>query len=303
MPADFPLGRIVWHELMTTDTPAAIDFYQAVVGWDTMNWGQDPGYRLWTNGDTPVGGLMILPVEARQMGAPPHWLMYVGVPDCGATIDQASGLGAQVLVPPQTIPTVGTFAVLSDPQAAVFAVLQPEGDVPGHDGEPKRGEFSWHELATTDWEAAWAFYSRLFGWETTEDMDMGPMGVYHMFGRNGQSMGGMFNKPPEMPQPPNWLCYAKVKNVDHATEKITLRGGTVVNAPMDVPGGDRIVQCLDPQGVAFALHSVAPKQAKRAKPAKRAKSKSAKASRATGRKTAKTRRSKRAAKTVRKKRR
>jgi predicted enzyme related to lactoylglutathione lyase len=34
-------------------------------------------------------------------------------------------------------------------------------------------------------------------------------------------------------------------------------GGTVLNGPMEVPGGDMVAQCLDPQGAAFALHSTA----------------------------------------------
>ncbi|HWK08496.1 MAG TPA: hypothetical protein VNR64_00500 [Vicinamibacterales bacterium] len=34
-------------------------------------------------------------------------------------------------------------------------------------------------------------------------------------------------------------------------------GGRVLNGPMDVPGGDRVAQCLDPQGAAFAVHSKA----------------------------------------------
>ncbi len=35
-------------------------------------------------------------------------------------------------------------------------------------------------------------------------------------------------------------------------------GGQVLNGPMDVPGGDKIAQCMDPQGAVFALHSAAP---------------------------------------------
>jgi hypothetical protein len=30
--------------------------------------------------------------------------------------------------------------------------------------------------------------------------------------------------------------------------------GQVAHGPMEVPGGDRIAQCFDPQGAMFALH-------------------------------------------------
>ena len=65
----------------------------------------------------------------------------------------------------------------------------------------------------------------------------------------------MFNKPPEMPFPPNWLQYIQVDSADGAAERVKANGGQVLNGPMDVPGGDRIAQCLDPQGGAFAVHS------------------------------------------------
>ncbi len=32
------------------------------------------------------------------------------------------------------------------------------------------------------------------------------------------------------------------------------RAAEVLNGPMEVPGGDRVTQCLDPQGATFALH-------------------------------------------------
>ena len=60
---------------------------------------------------------------------------------------------------------------------------------------PKIGEFSWHELATTEQPgAAFEFYSTLFGWEKVSEFDMGPVGIYLIFGRNGTQLGGMFNK-------------------------------------------------------------------------------------------------------------
>jgi predicted enzyme related to lactoylglutathione lyase len=39
---------------------------------------------------------------------------------------------------------------------------------------------------------------------------------------------------------------------------VTQLGGQVLNGPMEVPGGDIIAQCMDPQGAAFALHSKKP---------------------------------------------
>jgi predicted enzyme related to lactoylglutathione lyase len=110
-------------------------------------------------------------------------------------------------------------------------------------------------LITTDHEAAYDFYADLFGWEKTDAMDMGEMGTYQMYGQGEETYGGMFNKPEDMPAPPHWLLYVKVPDVEAAAAKVTELGGQVLNGPMDVPGGDQIVQCMDPQGGVFALHS------------------------------------------------
>ena len=36
--------------------------------------------------------------------------------------------------------------------------------------------------------------------------------------------------------------------------RVKANGGQLLDEPMQVPGGDWIVQCLDPQGAEFALH-------------------------------------------------
>jgi predicted enzyme related to lactoylglutathione lyase len=244
--------------MLTVDKDATIDFYKQVVGWDTQDWeGGEKPYTMFTIEDTPVGGIMDLPEEAAAAGAPPHWLGYVSTPDTDATVERAKELGGQVLMEPMSVPDVGRMSVLRDPQGAVFAVFTPEADPPGHEGPPQTGEFSWHELATSDYEAGFDFYSALFGWTKTTAMDMGEMGVYQMYVTGDRELGGMYNLLPEIPALPHWLLYTTVSDVDAAAETVKSLGGRVLNGPMDVPDGDRVVQCMDPQGAAFALHSKA----------------------------------------------
>ena len=108
----------------------------------------------------------------------------------------------------------------------------------------------------TDMAAAMKFYEQVFGWQPSESMDMGHMGKYQMFNRPHGMIGGIMNKPPEMANvPPYWLIYFRVPDVDAATERIKANGGKIVNGPMEVPGGDRVVLATDPQGAAFGLHS------------------------------------------------
>jgi predicted enzyme related to lactoylglutathione lyase len=64
----------------------------------------------------------------EYQGVPAHWGVYFAVDDCDATVEKAKGMGATSCVPPTDIPNVGRFAVIQDPQGAIFSVfkgLQP----------------------------------------------------------------------------------------------------------------------------------------------------------------------------------
>jgi predicted enzyme related to lactoylglutathione lyase len=63
-------------------------------------------------------------------------------------------------------------------------------------------------------------------------------------------------KPKENPAPvPYWSYYIFVPSVTAAVEKIRSGGGQVLRGPMEVPGGQHIVQAMDPQGALFCLVS------------------------------------------------
>ncbi len=253
--ADLLHGRFVWSELMAADTNAAARFYSRVVGWKTQPFAAGEPYLVWMAGAQAIGGLMQEPKKAQADGARPAWISYVGVKDADATATHARTLGGKVGIAPMDIPKVGRFAVLTDPQGAHIAILQPDGHPPtGPEQAPGEGEVSWRELATTDVAAAMQFYRGLFGWEQLKANDMGPMGVYQEFGRFGRSLGGIYRKPPEMAGGPRWLMYAKVPDIQAAVAAVKAEGGTVLNGPMEVPGGDLVAQIQDPQGADFALH-------------------------------------------------
>lgn len=242
-------GRFVWHELMTTDPQAAGAFYSKILRWKTQPSGM-PDYTLWVSGKTMTGGLMAQPEDVRQSGAPPSWLVYIGTPDVDGTTAAAARLGGKVLKAPADIPSVGRFAVLADPQGAAFAVFTPS-PAPA-DAAPSTA-FTWHELATSDQQGALAFYSELFGWSRGPAHDMGPAGSYQLIEHGGAQVGGAY-KLMDTSKPPHWLTYIRVASVDKAAAAAKAAGGRVTQEPMEVPGGSRIAQILDPQGGAFAVH-------------------------------------------------
>jgi uncharacterized protein len=246
-------GHFLWYELMTTDMEAARAFYTKVMGWHTQD-ASMPGmaYTLFTVGGASVGGLMGLPEGARKTGAEPRWLGYVGVNDVDATAERIKQLGGAVYVLPTDIPNISRFSVVADPQMATLALvkwLNPGHEQPAALGEP--GRVGWHELLAADCGKAFAFYHALFDWQKAE-ADIDPAGMYQPFSAGGQTIGGMFTKPPTVPVP-FWLYYFNTSDIDAAVERVKAGGGAILEGPVEVPGGGRVARCTDPQGAMFAL--------------------------------------------------
>ena len=120
-----------WDELLTTDPASASAFYTGVFGWgtETQDMGEMGEYTLLTRPGVPnptaegkdawAGGLL----KAPPMIPHSFWLAYVLVEDTDAAADRAAKLGANVIVPPTDIPTVGRFASFMDPEGAALAVI------------------------------------------------------------------------------------------------------------------------------------------------------------------------------------
>ena len=256
-------GQFIWYELMTGDTAAAAEFYSAVVGWQcaaapNSTAGGDqyfvfsiPGFEMGT------GGMMALKPEMADGGARPGWIGYVGVDDVDAKAKEFADNGGDIHMPPTDIPGIGRFAVVADPHGAVIYIFKPnmpDGPLPPMPEPGTPGTVGWNELYAGNGEEAFAFYSKMFGWEKSMSVDMDAMGIYQIFSAGGRDIGGMMTKMKEMPMP-FWNYYFTVEAIDKAVEIAEANGGKLVNGPHPVPGGAWIVQMTDPQGAMFSLTS------------------------------------------------
>jgi predicted enzyme related to lactoylglutathione lyase len=247
--------KFVWYELLTTDPAAAESFYRNVIGWGTQDSGV-PGmsYTILSAGAIPIGGLMALPEAALAAGARPGWIGYVDVEDVDASAAEFAKTGGGVHHAAADIPGVGRFAVVADPQGAALALFKNacgQEPAPVPPGAP--GHAGWRELHAADGATAFAFYADRFGWTKGEAFDMGPLGVYQLFKAGGdEAIGGITTKAEAIPHP-FWLYYFNVENIDAAAGRVGAARGQILMGPHEVPGGDFILQGLDPQGAMFAL--------------------------------------------------
>ena len=250
-----PKGKFGWYELMTSDTAAAGKFYSSVVGWTTQDVGM-PGMPYTTFNVDGVGitGMLTVP------GAPNMWVGYIHVDNVDAKVEEIVAAGGKLWRPATDVPGMLRFAVMSDPQGAAIVIFTSNPDMPtpaNRPAPPTPGTIGWHELYTTDIDGGFDFYNKLFGWTKLSDMDMGPMGLYRLFDEGDHKEmgdGGMMNKAPQMPVS-CWGFYFCVESIKAAVKRVESGGGTVINGPMQVPGGGWIINGQDPQGAMFSLVS------------------------------------------------
>lgn len=245
-------GDFIWFELLTSDPYAAQDFYGKVVGWSISDSGM-PGmdYRILNAPDASIGGLMKMP----EGGGGPTWLGYVGVEDVDQTVEQMTTAGATVQLPAMTVEGVGRMAMLADPVGAVLYVMRGSSDETSTAFKMAPDSFGhvvWAELTSSDPKASKAFYASAFGWRQEGGMPMGPFGDYQFLHNASGSLGAVM--PSTVPgSVPGWLYYIHVPDIDAAAAEVRSSGGTVVQEPMEIPGGDFSLIAVDPQGARFGL--------------------------------------------------
>lgn len=258
-----PAGSFIWYELMTPDPDAVAPFYAAVTGWTIGP--ADPAqasgmdYRMIGRADGKfAGGVLRLSADMQQHGARPLWLGYLYTPDVDALVAAIAADGGKVQMAATDIPHVGRIAMVTDPQGVPFYVMtpipppgQPDATSDVFDREARQ-RVNWNELASPDLAGAKAFYSRHFGFEFNEAMDMGPMGDYAFIDHHGQRIGAIMQQP-DKTQPSVWLFYVGVPSIAAAVKAIEANGGRVVMGPQEVPTGEWIVVATDPAGAAIGL--------------------------------------------------
>ena len=120
-------SALCWTELATTSAEKAQAFYPGLFGWVAQP-SADPAmpYFEWVLDGNHFGGMMEIDEHwgPAWKDIPSHWTVYFMVKDVDERTVRAIALGAKIRVPPCDIPNVGRFAVIEDPQGAVFSLFQ-----------------------------------------------------------------------------------------------------------------------------------------------------------------------------------
>jgi uncharacterized protein len=231
------MTRIFQVVLRTLDVDAAKDFYGTVLG-------------------AAPTRIVRLHEQAVQRGARPHWLGFI---DAGDVDRAAASLLARggVALGPKWIDDEGLeAAVMRDPGGAILALAKPPTQR-APDRAHRVPEVTFHALNTPDVSRAMRTYGELFGWHFDAPLDLGPVGVFHPFGFDAAApRAGVFGDIAGRPGVhPHWTFHFRVDSLDEAVARVRSAGGLTLD-PIELPSGDRVAVCDDPQGAAFALHEL-----------------------------------------------
>lgn len=241
----WPAGTPCWVDLMTTDQPAAHEFYGALLGWEIPPPGPDfGGYSTATLGGKSVAGLSTL----QDANHPPVWSTYLASDDLAATTKAIEDASGKIIAPAMQVGDFGSMLIAEAPGGGVFGVWQGASHT-GFEIFNETGAVVWNEFMTRDFDAAKDFYATVFGYTYTAMGD-----DYATVELDGNTVGGIGRLPAEVPSqvPPHWRCYFAVEDADAAAARVEELGGTITRRPMDMPYG-RHADVADPQGAMFAI--------------------------------------------------
>ncbi len=252
-------GKLIWLDLETTDLPAAKRFYGALLGWDYRDYhafGVD--YTVALINGKPVAALIHRPVlngtERRSA-----WLPFFSVADVGSTFTQALKANATVRSEPEDLPERGRQARLTDPEGAVFALLNSSSGDPSDDPNPRAiGTWGPPALLARDPAAEAVFYQQLFG------LNVEGMPTDHGFERI-RLVSDAYERANVRPLPAGnaalhsqWIWFARVFSTAETTRQAVKLGGRIL-VDTARASRDRTMTILeDPTGAAFGIVELPP---------------------------------------------
>jgi uncharacterized protein len=240
----YPHGVPCWVDVASPDPESAQGFYGGVFGWEFEGPGAMPGeppgrYYVAKLRGRDVAGISSQPPGAEDQ--PSAWNTYVRTDSADATAEAVLAAGGRVATEPFDAPPAGRMAVLADPAGAVFCAWEA-GDREGAQLVNEPSAWSMSALLTPDPDAAKEFYGSVFGWETEV---FGPISMWRLPGFVGGEpeqpvprdvVANMVDTGADSGAPAHWRPDFWIADADAAAATATELGGTVIDAPADVPG-------------------------------------------------------------------
>lgn len=117
------MPRPVHFDISADDTARAVKFYSNVFGWKFEKWGGPFEYWMITTGASPEPGIDG-GMSKREAGYQNS--NTIGVSSVDEYTAKITAAGGKITRPKAAIPSVGWFAMFTDPDGNQFGILQPD---------------------------------------------------------------------------------------------------------------------------------------------------------------------------------
>lgn len=237
-------------ELLVLSTPRpgdVLDFYRALFGWELDLAGGLPD-------DRPVGAAAQTFLTREGVVG---WLPFLTVGDLPAVLGRARAAGAERVVHPLPGQDTDRAAIVIDPSGTRLGLWSPAGAQQSSPAGVEEGLVVWIEEKTRDQQAAVAFHTEVFGFAAAGPT--GPGKVRFLREPSGSAYAGVmqFDDRWTPDQPPHWLLYVAVADLDATIALALSHGGSLWFEPTDTPLG-RLAYVRDPADNAIAVVELAP---------------------------------------------
>lgn len=258
-------GKIVWHDLITDDPEASKRFYETLFGWEfeetkiDLGWFNSIDYTLIRLNGRLIGGM----VDQSQLQSKEdisQWISVMSVADVDAAAATVETAGGSVLTAPVELAERGRLTVVTDPQGALFTLLQTNASDPLDDVDPDTGGFLWNELWTEDINAAADFYKQLADYANDDSVDQDNdllHNRYRLLRSQGKPRAGIMKMPVDE-LGPLWVSYLRVADagaLDAIVARVEALGGAILLDPQDREIGGRVALIAGPSGAGIALQT------------------------------------------------
>ena len=247
-------GKIVWHDLLTSDVELSKSFYGRLFDW---TYRQEGDYTIALNMGKPIAGIIRWDSDAERRREA-WWLVSISVPDVEKAARMITRLGGKALKGPGDMPGRGRYALVLDPQKAPLVLLKTKDGDPLEESPVLNG-WLWDEFWAKDENQALDCYQELAGYEI-EPRAKGDSVHYWILKSGGEWRAGLTGLPFE-DVPSQWVPAIRVAELNKVLKGVEEFGGKVLIKPDHPLSNGRVALVQDPTGAILMVEEWHPEAA------------------------------------------
>ena len=235
-------GKVVWHDLLTSDIHKAAEFYQKLFGWQAEFHGP---YAVMSFNGKPVAGILeIQSTQGKLIDG--IWIPSFSVTEVDQAARQAEANGARILTKPVTMKQRGRAALIRDPNNADLVLLRAKSGDP-EDHKAAHGEWLWDEIWTSKPQQTRDFYQKVMQYDAMINSEQ-----YDVLLSKDKWRAGVRHLEDDS-QPMIWVPVIRVADPQALADQVEDAGGIVWMDPSEKPDNPDTALISDTTGALLLI--------------------------------------------------